>query len=178
MTDHEDIRHKEIEQDLETFSFTETAGQKLAAARKDRDISVQEVAENLNLRVSIVEAVEADEYDKLPGSTFTRGYIRAYANLLRLDPDELIAMLGVNPVQMMEIPSGDGTSRIRRKPWRANKKRGFLLKFLIFVIALAFIALALLGLNHWLQLDLEKFVSQYQLLMSESTESGLEGNGN
>ncbi len=178
MTDHEDIRHKEIEQDPETFSFSETAGQKLAAARKDRDISVREVADNLNLRVSIIEAVEADEYDKLPGSTFTRGYIRAYANLLRLDPDELIAMLSVNPVQMMEIPSGKGASRFRRKPWGSNKKRGFLFKFLIFIMALSVIVLALFGLNHWLQLDLEKFVSQYQFLMLETTESGPEGNGN
>ncbi len=158
MTDFEDTPRKDIQQEPETFAFQETAGQKLAAARKEFGISVQEVAGNLNLSVSIIEAVEADDYDKLPGSTFARGYIRAYANLLRLNPDELVATLGASPVQMMEIPLGENASRFRRKPWRANKKRGFWFKFLIFVVALALVALALLGLNHWLQLDLAKFI--------------------
>ena len=157
MTEHEDIRREDIQQAPGTVASTETAGQKLAAARESWGISVQEVAENLNLSVSIIEAVEADDYDKLPGSTFTRGYIRAYANLLRLNPDELIAMLGVNPVQMMEIPLGKGTSRFRRKSYGTNKKRGFLFKFFIFVIALSFIVLALFGLNHWFQPDLKSF---------------------
>ena len=155
MIDHEDIRNEDIRQDPGTFASTETVGQKLAAARKGWGISVQEVAKNLNLNVNIIEAIEADDYDKLPGSTFARGYIRAYANLLKLNPDELIAMLGVNSIQMMEIPLGKGATRFRRKSWGTNKKRGFLFKFFIFVIAFSFIVLALFGLNHWFQLDLK-----------------------
>ena len=157
MTDHEDIQHKNIQQAPGMFASTETAGQKLAVAREGWGISVQEVAENLNLSVSIIEAVEADDYDKLPGSTFTIGYIRAYANLLRLNPDELIVMIGVNPnpVQMMEIPLGKGATKFRKKSYGTNKKRGFLFKLFIFVIALSFIVLALFGLNYWLQLDLK-----------------------
>lgn len=173
MTDREDIQ-----QDPGMFASTETAGQKLAATREGWGISVQEVAENLNLSVSIIQAVEADDYDKLPGSTFARGYIRAYANLLRLNPDELIAMLGVNPVQMMEIPLGDGAARFGGNSLRTNKKRGFLFKFSVFVIGLLFAALALFGLNHWLQLDLKKLVAPYQFLISEINESNPQGNGN
>ncbi len=177
MTDREDIRHKDTQQNPETFASVETAGQKLAAARKENGLSVQEVAGHLNLGVNIIEAVEADDYDNLPGSTFVRGYIRAYANLLRLNPDELIAMLGENSVQMMDIPLASAPSgfsiRFRRKPWGANKKRGFLFKFLVFVVALALMVVALLGLNHWLSLELEqeleKFVSQF-LLTRETTE--------
>ncbi len=177
MTDHEDISDtddKDIQQEPEIFASAETVGQKLAIVRQGEGISVQEVAERLNLGVSVIEAVEADDYDKLPGSTFTRGYVRAYANLLRLNPDELIAMLGANPDQVMDIPLAEGSPRFRRKkPWRISRKRGFLFKFFVFITLLIATVLALFGLNHWLELDLGKFVSRF-LLMLESTGSNPE----
>ncbi len=166
MTDHEDIK-----QDATTDS-AETAGQKLAAAREDFGISVQEVAENLNLGVSIIRAIETDDYDKLPGSTFVKGYIRAYANLLRLNPDELIMMLDGSPVRIMEIPSGKGIAKFRRRSWTATKKRGFWFKFLVFVLMLLFIVVALFGLSYWFQADLKKFIPSYQFPIPEQNESG------
>ncbi len=178
MTDHEDIQREDIRQDSRTVASAETAGetagQKLAATRESWGISVQEVAQSLNLNVSIIQAVEADDYDQLPGSTFARGYIRAYANLLRLNPDELIATLGVSPVQMMDMPLGGGAAGFGGKSLIAKKKRGFLFKFSVFVIVLLFAVLALFGLNHWLQPDLKKLVAPYQFLMPEINESNPE----
>ena len=158
MINQEDIQDKGIQQEPETSASVETAGQKLAAAREGFGISVQEVAKSLNLSVAIIEAIEADDYDSLPGSTFARGYIRTYANLLRLDPDELVVMLDVTPIRMMEIPSGRGATRFRMKSRGMRKKRGFLSKFLVFVMTLALIVVALFGLYERFHADLEKFI--------------------
>ena len=69
----------------------EGPGAVLRAARESRDIAVREVAEVLNLPVGVVEAIEANNHDLLPSAVFAKGYIRAYAKLLELDSDPLIA---------------------------------------------------------------------------------------
>jgi cytoskeleton protein RodZ len=67
-------------------------GRRLAEARAARNLSVAEVAQQLKLSASQVEALEADAYDHLPGPVFVRGFVRNYARLLDLDADELLAL--------------------------------------------------------------------------------------
>lgn len=176
MPDHEDTQNEDLQKEPEPFFSSETPGKKLSAAREGWGLSVQEVADNLNLGVSIIEAVEADEYDKLPGSTFARGYIRAYANLLRIDADELIAMVVVKPDQLLEMPLGNGATSFKGRSFGKNRKRRSFFKFVLFV--LLFVVLVLFGLNQWFQLDVEKLVGPYKFPVSEINESSQEGSEN
>ena len=85
------------EPQLQALSPEETAGRILASARKGWELSVEEVADNLNLSANTIRALEQDDYASLPGTTFVKGYIRSYANLLRLNPDEVLATLKLEP---------------------------------------------------------------------------------
>lgn len=58
------------------------AGQLLRDARLAKGLEVTDVAASLRLDVRAVKKLEADEFDKLPGPTFVRGYLRSYARLL------------------------------------------------------------------------------------------------
>ena len=69
---------------------TVAPGAELAAAREALNLSVAEVARQLKLSVSQIEALEAGAYQKLPGPVFVRGFIRNYARLLRLDPEQMV----------------------------------------------------------------------------------------
>lgn len=66
-------------------------GEALRAARESRGWSVAEVATQLNLTPMRLSQLEAGEFEKLPGNTFSRGYIRAYAKLLGLEQAPLVA---------------------------------------------------------------------------------------
>lgn len=66
-------------------------GEALRAAREGKGWSVAEVATQLNLTPTRLSQLEAGEFDKLPGNTFARGYIRAYAKLLGLEQAPLVA---------------------------------------------------------------------------------------
>lgn len=68
-------------------------GQVLAAARDAVGVTRREVAEALNLPLRTIEAIENDDEARLPAKVFARGYIRAYAKLLEIDPDPLVVML-------------------------------------------------------------------------------------
>ncbi|MDR7284552.1 cytoskeleton protein RodZ [Pseudomonas corrugata] len=59
-------------------------------ARESNGWSLAEVALKLNLTVTSLSNLEAGAFDKLPGHTFARGYIRAYAKLLGMDQAVLV----------------------------------------------------------------------------------------
>ena len=65
-------------------------GETLRQARESKGLSQAEVARKLNLTVSSLNNLETGAFDKLPGHTFARGYIRAYAKLFEMDQAELV----------------------------------------------------------------------------------------
>lgn len=65
----------------------------LAVARVAQNLSIADVAHQLKLSERQVEALEAGAFDKLPGPVFVRGFIRNYARLLKLEPDQVFASL-------------------------------------------------------------------------------------
>jgi cytoskeleton protein RodZ len=76
--------------------MTEVAGgvgAELSAARQERGLGLQEVAQQLKFGLRQLEALEADRFEELPGGTFARGMVRSYARLLKIDPEPLLARL-------------------------------------------------------------------------------------
>ena len=69
-------------------------GQALAAARAGLKLSVADVSQQIKYGVRQIAAIEADDYAKLPGTTFVRGMIRSYAKLVQIDAEPLLAELG------------------------------------------------------------------------------------
>jgi cytoskeleton protein RodZ len=65
-------------------------GETLRQGRESNGWSLAEVAVKLNLTVISLGNLEAGAFDKLPGHTFARGYIRTYAKLLGMDQAVLV----------------------------------------------------------------------------------------
>lgn len=83
MTEHE------TETQLDAADLS--AGAWLAQVRRDHKLSVADVAAKLRLAPRQIEAIEADDYERLPGRTIVRGFVRNYARLLQLDPAQVVA---------------------------------------------------------------------------------------
>lgn len=66
-------------------------GAALRAARERMNVRPKDIAASLHLGESVVRAIETGAEDELPARVYVRGYIRAYANLVGLDADELAA---------------------------------------------------------------------------------------
>jgi len=73
-------------------------GAKLTAARQAYGLTVEQIANELNLAPRQVVALEADDYAALPAVAIARGFLRSYAKLVRLDPALLVAMLAPVPL--------------------------------------------------------------------------------
>lgn len=65
-------------------------GEALRAARAAKSLSPADAAAKLKLSVRQIESLEAEDLAALPGELFVRGFVRNYARLLDINPDELI----------------------------------------------------------------------------------------
>lgn len=65
-------------------------GQQLAQARKKKSMSVQDVADELNILRRHVEAIEAQDFAALPAKAFVRGFVVNYAKLVGLDDEAIV----------------------------------------------------------------------------------------
>lgn len=65
-------------------------GEFLRRERELRYISLDEVVERTKISRRYLEAIEEERYDRLPGETFVRGFIRSYAKSVGLDPEDTL----------------------------------------------------------------------------------------
>lgn len=66
-------------------------GKLLVWARERANLSQEQVAKELYMTLTKVRALESDDYRHMGSDTFTRGYLRAYANLVKLDVVQVLA---------------------------------------------------------------------------------------
>jgi cytoskeleton protein RodZ len=81
-------------------------GKALAAQREAMGWTVEQVADQLKLAVRQVIALEADDYAALPSPAVTRGFVRAYAKILKLDAAPLVAQIEMeSPEPVVAAPT-------------------------------------------------------------------------
>jgi cytoskeletal protein RodZ len=65
-------------------------GSRLKAAREQSGVSLRDIAAKTKISIAALEAVERDDYSRLPGGIFSRAFIRAYALQVGLDPETAV----------------------------------------------------------------------------------------
>lgn len=83
-------------------------GERLRNAREQSGLSRKEAASHLKLSVDKIDSLERGEVDQLAAPVFVAGYLRAYAKLVGLPEDEIIASF--KALSMMDAPSMDPSS--------------------------------------------------------------------
>src|SRR5437870_6716696 len=70
--------------------MAESIGEKLRLARETRGIALRDISEQTRISMRYLEAIETDDYRRLPGGIFNRSFIRAYAKFIGYDEQEAI----------------------------------------------------------------------------------------
>lgn len=68
----------------------ESVGMELRAIRLQRGETVAQVSQVLRIRKDLVEAIEQSRHDLLPGQAYAVGFVRSYADYLRLDTADVV----------------------------------------------------------------------------------------
>ena len=86
-----------------------TFGETLKREREKRKISLREVSEATKIGVRYLEAMEANQLESLPGGLFNKGFIRAYAKFLELEPEAVVSSY------LYDVAHLPGASEARRR---------------------------------------------------------------
>src|SRR5882724_8000161 len=106
---------------------TNWSGPDLAVLRRNKGLSLSNIAQDTKIGVRYLEAIELGQFSKLPGGCYGASYIRQYAQALEYDEAELLEYYrGVTE----EAPSISGGKPAPGKsshktPWAASLSRLF-----------------------------------------------------
>jgi cytoskeleton protein RodZ len=68
-----------------------TFGERLQREREMRGITLEEIAEATKIGTRALRALEEQDFDKLPGGIFNKGFVRAYSKYLGIDEEQAVA---------------------------------------------------------------------------------------
>ncbi|WP_410474559.1 helix-turn-helix domain-containing protein [Guyparkeria sp. TX1] len=141
-----------------------SVGERIRGGREAAGLSAADLAQPLNLDLKVIECIERDELDAVPGRPYILAYLRAWAGQLGLDGDELIAQYnaqrapdngavqgGIHPTLDVMEPRGGGSGR-RLLGWLG----------ILIVIAIVVLALS--------RLDADRVQAWWSDLQGETTE--------
>ena len=88
-------------------------GQILKAERESRELLLHEIGMSLKISPKVLQAIEDGDRSNLPAKTFLRGFIKSYAQYLRLDPNHILELFQEEygtPAAPESTPAGDATA--------------------------------------------------------------------
>jgi len=92
--------------------MTESIGEKLRLARETRGVALRDISEQTRISMRFLEAIESDDYRRLPGGIFNRSFIRAYAKFIGYDEQEAMDEYARTMRERGEVDDSD-------KPYRS-----------------------------------------------------------
>jgi cytoskeleton protein RodZ len=66
-------------------------GEKLKQEREKRKISLEQISSSTKIGTRMLQALEEDKFNQLPGGIFNKGFVRAYSHAVGLDEDQIVA---------------------------------------------------------------------------------------
>ena len=79
-------------------------GQALKTAREESGISLMEVAEQTCISQSHIKAIEAGDFDQLPGVGYVPGFLRNYCQVVNIDPEPVVSAFKISKTASLARP--------------------------------------------------------------------------
>ncbi len=90
-------------------------GDELRLERQRQNLTLEQISQRTKIPQRSLEAIEAEDFSRLPGIVFTRNFVRLYALDLKLDPEEFVSRLPRVDVESAPMPDPPARSGKRTK---------------------------------------------------------------
>jgi cytoskeleton protein RodZ len=127
-------------------------GEQLRLAREARGISLREISEQTRISMRYLEAIEANDFKRLPGGIFNRSFIKAYARYIGYDEKEAVEAYTRTMREQGDI--SEETSNLPHKPHvytDGNSTRSPLVTLFLTILILTILSLGVYAALHWYQ---------------------------
>src|SRR5215216_3609645 len=126
-------------------------GEQLRLAREERGIGLREICEQTRISVHYLEAIEANDYKRLPGGVFNRSFIKAYAKCVGYDEREAIEGYMRYLREHGESTDDVSTHHQSKVYTDTPATRSPVLTVILAILILAILTAAALAALHWFQ---------------------------
>ena len=110
----------------------ESIGDRLRSVRESKKLTIRDVAKDTNIAPRYIEALENEEFERFPGETYITGFLRSYAEYLKMDADDLIQSYkgykigeSVTPLEELTKPTGNEISFTVKNIVSGNKNLAY-----------------------------------------------------
>lgn len=137
-------------------------GEELKRERELREITLREISEATKINLRYLDALERNDFERLPGGVFNKGFVRAYAEYIGVDPETMVNayLLEERGQQSQRVdglsedlfrPAGGSAIRSHTPPdpTDGDSGRGVLVKAVVVVAALGVLAAATFLIWWW-----------------------------
>ena len=123
----------------------QTIGNYLKSGREARNIRLSEVAQSTKISKWYLDCLEKDEFDKIPGGPYIKGYISSYASYIGIEEDEILKRydaLQINSDDENEVQGHLSQERKRQKSigFSVGKKNLLILSMVVLILLASGIA--------------------------------------
>ena len=146
-------------------------GEQLRLAREARGIGLREICDQTRISLHYLEAIEADDYKRLPGGVFNRSFIKAYAKAIGYDEREAVEGYTRYLREHGESSDDVNTTRHSKVYTDTPATRSPLLTVLLAIVILAVLTAAALAALYWFQRRAENKVPVAPQVTSRSYRS-------
>ena len=123
----------------------EELGAALCAERERRGLSLDDVAAHLKISTRLIQALESGDLSALPHPAYTKGFLRAYASYMALDPEAVAEVAhALQPAAATECTVMGGDEDLRSNPaiLRHGARQGIAGWLRVFILLILVVALA------------------------------------
>jgi cytoskeleton protein RodZ len=126
-------------------------GEQLRLAREARGISLREISEQTRISTRYLEAIEADDYKRLPGGIFNKSFIKAYAKYIGYDEKEALEAYMRTARDQGTSPDDVVSTPYQPRVYTDGNTRSPLVTLFLTVLILAILSLGVYAALHWYQ---------------------------
>ncbi|MBD0369282.1 MAG: helix-turn-helix domain-containing protein [Pyrinomonadaceae bacterium] len=126
-------------------------GEQLRLAREARGITLREISEQTRISTRYLEAIESDDYKRLPGGIFNKSFIKAYAKYIGFDEKEALEAYARTAREQGTSPDDVVSTPYQPRVYTDGNSRSPLVTLLLTILILAILSLGVYAAMHWYQ---------------------------
>lgn len=100
-------------------------GDLLRRERERQNLSIKDIEKATSIRALYIDAIEKGEYKTLPGEVYAKGFVRNYANYLKLNANEIVNAFNeeMHPQEELQESAGSSAAEEARQEQSAERNR-------------------------------------------------------
>ena len=100
-------------------------GDLLRRERERQNLSIKDIEKVTSIRALYIDAIEKGEYKTLPGEVYAKGFVRNYANYLKLNANEIVNAFNeeMHPQEELQEAAGSSSAEEARQEQSAERNR-------------------------------------------------------